>query len=63
MTTSTIILVLGILVSIEGLFVIIFPSKTRIFLAKLAKKSTNLKSVGLIELIIGIALIVIAKLM
>jgi len=62
-TTSLILLIFGIIATLEGLFIIIAPKETKSILAKLSKKSTNLRKIGLIELIVGIFLIVIANLM
>jgi uncharacterized protein YjeT (DUF2065 family) len=55
-TAATIVLIIAILLILEGLFVAIFPKKTKQLTNKLFKNPKTIKSVGLIELLIGIAL-------
>tara|TARA_Y100000310_G_C20641846_1_gene794382 strand:+ start:141 stop:335 length:195 start_codon:yes stop_codon:yes gene_type:complete len=56
MTATLILAIISVLLILEGLFVAVFPKKTKKMTNKLFKNPKTIKSIGLIELIIGIAL-------
>lgn len=56
---STVLGTLGILAIVEGLFVVLFPKQSKSITRKLLKVN-NFKKIGMIELIVGIILLLIA---
>lgn len=56
---STVLGTIGILTIIEGLFVVLFPKQSKSITRKLLKVN-NFKKIGMIELIVGIVLLLIA---
>jgi len=59
MALSTILAIIALLVILEGLFVAVNPKTTKKIMIKFAK-SKNLRTYGIIELIIGIVILLIA---
>ena len=59
MTLSIILTIISLLIIVEGLFIVTKPKETKSILLKLAK-SKNLRSYGLIEFLIGLALLLFA---
>ena len=50
---------LAVLAIVEGLFLIAFPAKTKSMVKYFAKKSTNIRKLGILEFVIGIVLLII----
>jgi len=62
MTTTTIILyTLGIIALLEGAVIAIIPEKTKKIVTKMIRNTSHVRKLGAIELIVGIALIIIAS--
>ena len=59
MALSIILAIIAVLVILEGLFIAVYPKKTKSLLIKMAK-SKNLRTYGVIELIIGIIILLVA---
>jgi uncharacterized protein YjeT (DUF2065 family) len=62
MVLSLIFYILGILVILEGLFVALFPKKTKKIVLSLIKTEKATKKLGIIELVIGIILLIVGLL-
>tara|TARA_Y100000034_G_C6707733_1_gene312477 strand:- start:223 stop:417 length:195 start_codon:yes stop_codon:yes gene_type:complete len=60
MTASILLAIISVLIILEGLFVAVFPKKTKRLTNKFFKNPKKIKTIGLIELLIGIALFVLS---
>ena len=60
MTAALILAIFATLFILEGLFVAVFPKKTKKITYKLLKNPKTIRSIGLIELLIGVALFVLS---
>jgi len=60
MNQFIIILILSLLLIGEGIFVLALPKKTRTLTIKIIKNETTLRTLGFIELLIGLALLLLA---
>ena len=60
MTFNTIVLVIGILLIIDSLFPLLAPKWSQKTVRKMVKSVKTMKMIGIIELIIGIILFLIA---
>ena len=56
---SNLIIILGLLMLIESLIALIFPSWTLNFAKKFVKNTKTIKKVGIIELVVALVLILI----
>ena len=56
---EVILFILGILALVEGLWVFFFHNSVRKILKEMSKKKSNLKSLGLVEIVVGIILLVL----
>jgi len=60
MEIQTAILTIGIISLLEGLFLSLSPTKTRKLVHKMIQTEKGIKRLGLIELIVGLILIILA---
>ncbi|MFQ5531872.1 MAG: DUF2065 family protein [Candidatus Nanoarchaeia archaeon] len=59
-TASIVLLILGILVLIEGIFLILFPKDIKSITKALLKNVKNIRKIGIIEIIVAVILLLIS---
>jgi len=62
MSAGLILLIMGILVVFEGLFIAFYTKRARRLMLEISRNVRKFKNVGIIEIVVGVILILIAVL-
>ena len=55
-----ILFIVGLLIVFEGLFILIYPKMSAKLMKEISKNLTKLRSIGIVEIIVGLTLVLVS---